>query len=135
MMKSILLKPVATLLLACTALAAGTVAAGGNTGNKDNNFSAAGHAPDWQLSIDNSSHAVQFVTGENSLNYRYPNTGPSFYRATGATVYRVPNDDHSLSIRVTETTCRDSETGKSHETRVLVILDGKPYHGCGDYAH
>jgi uncharacterized membrane protein len=132
MTKSMILRVLTALLLTCTALA---VTAGGNTGNKDNNFTAAGHGPDWQLEIDNSSHAVQFVTVANSLNYRYPKTGPSFYRATRTTVYRVPNDDHSLSIRVTEQACQDSETGKSHETTVVVILDGKAYYGCGDYAH
>lgn len=132
MIKSMHLKPVTALLLACTAL---SVAAGGNTGNRDNYFTATGHWPDWQLEIDNSSHAVQFVTDANSLNYHYPRTGPSFYRATRTTVYRVPNDEHSLSIRVKEQACQDSETGKSHETRVLVILDGRAYHGCGDYAH
>ena len=131
MMKSTMLKPL-TVLLACAPLA---VAAGGNTGNKDNNFMATGHGPDWQLAIDNSSHAVQFDMDTLSLNYHYPKTGPSFYRDTRTTVYRVPNDEHMLSIRVTEQACRDSETGKSHETTVLVILDGKGYYGCGDYAH
>lgn len=131
MMKSMMLKPVTALLLACTATA---VTAGGNTGNKDNNYTATGHAPDWQLEIDNGNHAVKFVSAAHNLNYRYPKTGPSFYRATRTTVYRVPNNDHALSIRVTEQACRDSETGKSHETSVLVILDGQGFYGCGDYA-
>ena len=131
MTRSMLLKPVTALLLTCTALA---VTAAGNTGNRENNFTATGHGPEWQLEIDNASRSVQFVTGTLNLNNRYPETGPSFYRDTRTTVYRVPNDDHALSIRVMEQACQDSESGKSHETTVLVVLDGTGYRGCGDYA-
>ena len=131
MMKSKLLKTVTALLLTCIAL---TVTAAGTTGNRDNNFTATGHGPEWQLDIDNGSRAVQFVTDTLSLSYRYPETGPSFYRDTRTTVYRVPNDDHALSIRVMEKACQDNESGKSHETTVLVVLDGTGYRGCGDYA-
>ena len=135
MMKSKMREPAAALLLVCTLFAAGNVAAGGNTGNKDNTFTAAGHNPEWQLTIDNSSHAVELIKGVHSLKFRYPKTGPSFYRDTRTTVYQVPNDEYALSIRVKEQACRDSMTGNSHETTVLVVLDGEGYHGCGDYAH
>ena len=135
MMKTRILKPVSTLLLACTAVAAGSVAAGGNTGNKDNPYTAVGHGPEWQLTIDNSTHDVEFIKGVHSLKFKYPKTGPTFYRDTRTTVYQVPNDEYALSIRVTEKACLDSMTGKSHETSVLVVLDGEGYYGCGDYAH
>jgi uncharacterized membrane protein len=135
MMKSRQLQAATALLLACSLLAAGNVAARGNTGNKDNTFTAAGHDPEWQLTIDNSSRAVELIKGVHSLKFRYPKTGPSFHRDTRTTVYQVPNDEYALSIRVKEQACRDSITGKSHETTVLVVLDGEGYYGCGDYAH
>jgi hypothetical protein len=96
-MKSTLTRAVRYLLLACTAVSATASVAGGNTGNKDNNYTAHGNQPDWQLEIDNTTHQVRFVTDTEEVNFRYPMAGPSFYRETLTTVYMVPNDQHTMS--------------------------------------
>ncbi len=133
-MKIVTLK--ATLTLSCLLLA--MLAGPGQAeepvvSRQDIDVSGLGHNPDWQLEIMHTGNRINFTLAGTEYSYNYPATGPSLYRgATRTTVYRVPNDDHSLSITVKGVTCRDSETGKSYETTITVMMDGVGYQGCGD---
>jgi uncharacterized membrane protein len=99
---------------------------------KGPDFMALGNNPDWHLEIFNESRTVIFTLESDVYKYRYPATGPSLYRDELTTIYRVPNDDHSLNIIVKGRECQDSATGKAYETTVIVSLDGVGYTGCGD---
>jgi len=114
-MISCLMKPVYCFIAGSLVLASQLAVAGGNTGNKDNNLTALGKAPDWNLVVDNTTHQVTFTSAEGVVSYRYPAEGPTLIR--------------------TEKACLDAETGKSYETTVVVVFDGKSYHGCGNYEH
>lgn len=100
---------------------------------QDINVSGLGHDPDWQLEIIHAGNRVNFTLAGTKYSYTYPAMGPSLYRGdTRTTIYRVPNDDHSLNIIVKGITCLDSKTGKSYETTITVVMDGVGYKGCGD---
>jgi len=135
MMKSCLMKPVYCFIAASLVLASQLAVAGGNTGNKDNNLTALGKAPNWDLVVDNTTHQVTFTSDDGVVSYRYPATGPTLIRKANATIYSVPNKDHQLNVQMTEKACLDAETGKSYETTVVVVFDGKSYQGCGNYEH
>ena len=134
-MKSCFMKPVYCLITGSLMLASPLVIAGGNTGNKDNNLTALGNAPDWNLVVDNTTHQVTFTSDEGVISYRYPATGPTLIRKADRTIYMVPNKDHQLNVQMTEKACLDVETGKSYETTVVVVFDGQSYQGCGNYEH
>ena len=134
-MKSCLMKPVYCFIAASLVLASQLAVAGGNTGNKDNNLAALGKAPNWSLEVDNTTHQVTFTSADGVVSYRYPAEGPTLIRKAKATIYSVPNKDHQLNVQMTEKACLDAETGKSYETTVVVVFDGKSYHGCGNYEH
>ena len=134
-MKPRLTKPVCCFTAVFFLLVPQLSAAGGNTGNKDNDLTALGKAPDWNLIVDNTTHQVTFESDDGVVSYKYPATGPTLIRKAKSTIYMVPNDDHQLSVHMSEKECRDVETGKSYETTVVVVLDGRAYAGCGNYGH
>jgi|GEM_PF-2353571 len=134
-MQSYIMKPVYTFIAATLMLASQLAVAGGNTGNKDNNLTALGKAPNWNLVIDNTTHKVTFESDDGVVSYSYPAMGPTLIRKDKTTIYMVPNNDHQLNVQMTEKECSDVETGKSYETTVVVVLDGKAYQGCGNYEH
>jgi uncharacterized membrane protein len=133
-MKFCLMKPVYCFIAGSLMLASQLVVAG-NTGNKDNNLTALGKAPNWDLVVDNTTRQVTFTSDEGVVSYRYPAMGPTLIRKADTTIYSVPNKDHQLNVQMTEKACLDAETGKSYETTVVVVLDGKSYQGCGNYEH
>jgi len=134
-MKSCLMKPVYCFIAGSLVLASQLAVAAGNTGNKGNNLTALGNAPNWDLVVDNTTHQVTFTSEEGVVSYRYPATGPTLIKKADTTIYVVPNKDHQLNVQMTEKACLDSETGKSYETTVVVVFDGESYKGCGNYAH
>ena len=92
-----------------------------------------GHNPEWQLAIDHDGNRIDFTLGGTEYSFRYPEGGPTLYKGkTRTTLYRVHDDDHAFSVTMKGIACRDSETGKNHETTILVIMDGVGYKGCGD---
>jgi uncharacterized membrane protein len=100
---------------------------------QDIDIQGLGHTPEWQLEINHSGNKINLTLEGIEYSYRYPEAGPSLYRGdTRTTIYRVPNDEHSLTISVKGIECRDSETGKSYETTISVVMDGVAYPGCGD---
>jgi uncharacterized membrane protein len=100
---------------------------------QDIDIRGQGHAPEWQLEISHSDNRIKLMLAGTGYSYRYPESGPSLYRGeTNTTIYRVPDDEHSLNIIVKGIECRDSETGKAYETTISVVMDGVAYPGCGD---
>ena len=100
---------------------------------QDIDVQGLGHTPDWQIVISHSDDSILFTLEGTEYRYQYPATGPSIYRGYHrTTIYRVPNDEHSLSIIVKGRECQDSETGKAYEVSIRVVMDGVGYTGCGD---
>jgi len=100
---------------------------------QDLDINGLGHNPDWQLEISHSGDRINLTLAGSEYNFRYPAEGPSLYQGYNrTTIYRIPNDGHSLTIIVKGLECRDSETGKSYETTITVMLDGAGFKGCGD---
>ena len=134
-MKSYIMKPGYCFIAAFLMLTSQLAVAGGNTGNKDNNLTALGKSPDWNLVVNNTTRKVKFESADGVVSYRYPALGPTLIRKAEKNIYMVPNKNHQLNVQMTEKACRDVETGKSYETSVVVVLDGRSYVGCGNYEH
>jgi uncharacterized membrane protein len=100
---------------------------------QDIDVSGLGHDPEWQLEIIHAGNNINFTLAGTGYSFRYPASGPSLYRGdTRTTIYRVPNDDHSLNVILKGIECLDSKTGKAYETTITVVMDGVGYKGCGD---
>jgi uncharacterized membrane protein len=93
---------------------------------------AHGNDPDWSVEIPADENRLTFTFAGVATTYRYPALGPTLHTAERTTIYRVPNDKHSLTVFVKGNACQDTTTGKSHEMTVIVSYDGKGYRGCGD---
>jgi len=132
--KPFLPKPVLSLSwLLLVALTGPGQAEGLAVSRQDIDIRGLGHAPAWQLEISHSDRKVNLTLGDTAYSYRYPEQGPSLYQGYArTTTYRIPNDEHSLSIIVKGIECRDSESGKAYETSITILLDGAAYKGCGD---
>jgi uncharacterized membrane protein len=123
-----------TFLLALFAAAlagAGGVRAHEFPVQQDSDIQASGHDPEWTLEISGAGRLVLTLDGQSG-SYTLPKYAPTIYRDQLKVVYRVPNDQHALTVFVKGEACRDTVTGKSHEVSVLVSYDGKGYAGCGD---
>jgi uncharacterized membrane protein len=95
-------------------------------------FTAAGNNPDWHLEIVEKDNKVSFTTTTGVYVYNYPAGGPMLYPDRNATVYRVPNTEHTMTVTVKGIACQDNMSGKEHETTVTVTFDSEAYVGCGD---
>jgi uncharacterized membrane protein len=133
-MKAFMLKAVLSGCYLLLASQPGTVQAKDlAVSRQDIDVSGLGHDPDWQLEITHTGNRINFTLAGTEYSYRYPAMGPSLYRgATRTTIYRVPNEDHSLNIIVKGIECIDSKTGKAYETTITVVMDGVGYKGCGN---
>ncbi len=123
------------IAMALTTALLGTVSGSAmafDTLSQSSHVKAYGNDPDWSLEISGDSNKLAFTIDGETTNYKYANMGPSLYLDRKTMVYRVPNDDHTLSIFVKGKACQDSATGKAHEVTVIIAYDGKGYGGCGD---
>lgn len=93
---------------------------------------ANGNDPDWSLEIPADENRLTLTLDGQTATYRYPAIGPTLYTSGLTSVYRVPDEHHSLTVFVKGIACRDSKTGASREVTVIVSYDGKGYQGCGD---
>jgi len=134
-MKFHIMKTVYCFVAASLMLVSQLAVAGGYTGNKDGNLTALGKDPNWFLLVDNTTHQVTFESGEGVISYVYPFYGDTLIRKNKTNIYNIPSKDHQFNVQVTDKACLDSETGKSYETTVVVVLDGLSYWGCGNYEH
>jgi uncharacterized membrane protein len=95
-------------------------------------YMAVGNNPDWHLEIVEKDNEVSFTTADGVYVYKYPAPGPMLYPDRNTTVYRVPNNEHTMTVTIKGVECQDSMTGKAYETTVMVSFDGIGYSGCGD---
>jgi uncharacterized membrane protein len=104
----------------------------GDHASRGIDFKAQGNSPDWHLEIVEKDNKISFTTETGEYVYKYPAGGPMLYPDRNATVYRVPNNEHTMTVTVKGIACQDNKTGKSYETTVIVTFDSKGYAGCGD---
>lgn len=93
---------------------------------------ASGNDPDWSVEIPADANRLTLTIDGATSTYSYAAGGPTLRTADLTSVYRVPDDRHSLTVFVKGVACRDSKDGSSHEVTVVVSYDGKGYRGCGD---
>lgn len=132
LMKALIERHTRYLQLLLLASVPGTVSAGDHPSSTGIDFKAVGNSPDWHLEIVEKDNNISFTTADGVYAYTYPAGGPMLYPDRNATVYRVPNTEHNMTVTVKGIACQDSKSGKSYETTVTVTFDSKAYFGCGD---
>lgn len=127
-MKKALLKSVSALVL--TGLVALPQQSLASDSRESRSYTGAG--PGWTLDINNKSHAVDFMTSEGTVSYKYPKRGPTVRDKGEKIIYFVHSSGHQMNVQVMNRSCTDA-AGKTFDTTVAVVLDGQGYWGCGSY--
>jgi heat shock protein HslJ/uncharacterized membrane protein len=96
-------------------------------------LNALGHEPGWTLEL--LPERMVFVTAHGAE--RTPTSRPEARPGTaaGETEYVAVTEGHgrTVRVRIRDTRCVDSLSGLAYPTTVEVVLDGKPYRGCGQW--
>ena len=85
-------------------------------------YLATGHAPEWNLVIDERNIAFMRA-GEAPVVEPAPPATIGF----AGEIYRTPR----LNVNVVHAACTDSMTGRPYRDRVQIDVDGRRFEGCG----
>ena len=97
-------------------------------------FRAVGNEPGWYLEIK-ASDKIRFVSSYGQDRYEFTTPEPKIDKQARMTTYTTYNDANTLKIVIRGTTCRDSMSGESFATTVMVTLDNTKFQGCGRALH
>jgi heat shock protein HslJ len=85
-------------------------------------YLATGHAPEWNLIIDERNIAFM---APNAVPITEP-TPPVIVGFAGE-IYRTPR----INVNIVHAACTDTATGRAYRDRVQVDVNGRRYEGCG----
>jgi heat shock protein HslJ len=85
-------------------------------------YLATGHAPEWNLIIDERNIAFM---APNAVPITEP-TPPVIVGFAGE-IYRTPR----INVNIVHAACPDTATGRAYRDRVQVDVNGRRYNGCG----
>lgn len=92
-------------------------------------FRATGQEPGWFLEIK-PGQQILLVGDYGGSRYLFDAPEPALN--SGTAIYRAQNDQHQLSIEINTDWCQDSMSGQVFSNRVVLNLDGRELHGCGE---
>lgn len=97
-------------------------------------FRAVGQEPGWVAEVDAGERPAVRVSldhGRRRLDVSQAHrVDEPWTRTTG---YRGEVDGTPLELRIRTETCRDSMSGEEFESRVVLVVGGKTYRGCGRF--
>lgn len=99
---------------------------------RGNDFRAIGNEPGWYLEIGKKGTKTMLVSEYGNEKYELSLPRPLVSKSTKTTRYRIKD---FIDIYIESGRCIDSMTGKSFESKVKVVIDGKTYKGCGKALH
>lgn len=85
-------------------------------------YLATGHAPEWNLVIDERNIAFM---APNAAPVVAP-TPPAIIGVAGE-IYRTPR----INVNIVHAACTDAMTGRAYRDQVQVDVNGRRYNGCG----
>lgn len=98
-------------------------------------FRALGNEPSWVLEIVKGNTIIFSNFYAKIHMYVFQKTEPEVDQSARKTVYKVSNEGHVLTVTIIGTSCQDTMSGESFESRVIVELDDKLFNGCGKALH
>lgn len=94
-------------------------------------FRALGNKPSWLLEIVKGENII-FANYYDKVNrYMFTRPEPEIDQAARKTVFKVNNKEHSLSVTIIGTPCKDTLSSELFDFSVAVELDDQLFSGCG----
>lgn len=94
-------------------------------------FHAVGQEPGWVVEVKEGDHITAVLDyGASTLLLPTPEAERA---ADGVMTYDATTDTDHLLLKVTQKICIDSMSGESHSATVELVVNDKPYHGCGNW--
>jgi heat shock protein HslJ len=94
-------------------------------------FRAIGQEPGWVVELTEGGEITAVLDyGGTSLALPAPSAETA---EDGTVVYDASTDADHLIMRVKRKVCVDSMSGESHSSTVELMVNDKPYQGCGDW--
>ena len=94
-------------------------------------FRAIGQEPGWLVELTEGSEITAVLDyGATSLVLPTPSVETA---EDGTVVYDASTDTDHLILRIKRKVCIDSMSGESHSSTVELLVNDKPYQGCGDW--
>ncbi|HFQ13935.1 MAG TPA: hypothetical protein ENK40_03965 [Gammaproteobacteria bacterium] len=94
-------------------------------------FLARGGAPRWRLLLGEAIR-LEILEGEATGIYHFTTPEAEIQPAARHTRYNTQNRHHQLRLTLSGKTCFDRVTGRLFDVTVLVELDDRVLHGCGE---
>lgn len=94
-------------------------------------FRAVGQEPGWVVEVTEGDHINAVLDyGATTLLLPTPSadSGPD-----NTTVYDASTDTDHLVLKITGKVCIDSMSDETHSSTVELLVNEKPYRGCGDW--
>ena len=94
-------------------------------------FRAIGQEPGWVVELTEGGEITTVLDyGATSLALPTPSAETA---EDGTVIYDASTDTDHLILRIKRKVCIDSMSGESHSSSVEVMVNDKPYQGCGDW--
>lgn len=94
-------------------------------------FRAIGQEPGWVVEVtDGGQISALLDYGATSLMLPTPSAETA---EDGTVIYDASTDTDHLTMRIKRKVCIDSMSGESHPSTVELLVNDKPYQGCGDW--
>lgn len=97
-------------------------------------FRAVGNEPGWHLELM-PGHHIHFVYDYGQKEVFTPVPKPVVIVQEKKTVYQAQTEAHKLKLTIKNEPCHDTMSGEAFESKVMVVLDGKIFRGCGRALH
>jgi putative lipoprotein len=93
-------------------------------------FRAVGQEPGWYIEIDHGG-SIHLVWDYMDREATMPAVQP--VRGQGRTTYTVSGGAHQLIVIAEDRPCSDAMSGAPYPNTVVVTIDGRELHGCGQF--
>lgn len=94
-------------------------------------FRGVGQEPAWVVEL-NEGEKITAVLDYGATTLELP-APPAESAADGTAIYDASTDTDHLVLTIKGKTCVDAMSGESHPLTVDLMVNDKPYHGCGDW--
>lgn len=94
-------------------------------------FRGVGQEPGWAVEVMDGGQ-ITAVLDYGATSLLLPTPAPETAE-DGTVVYDASTDTDHLILRIKRKICIDSMSGESHPSTVELLVNDKPYQGCGDW--
>lgn len=97
-------------------------------------YRALGNEPGWLLEITQENQ-LEFTHQYGQNIIVFSTSRRSIDQSTGKTTFHASENNHVLSVTIENIPCHDTMSDENFDTTVTLVLDDRPYQGCGRALH